>query len=807
MKSSDNTLLFVGLFVLIVVVIALIVYYTRPGETKTPDQTSDDTVLKVKNLTFERTLNPDPSVGDGVSGYTIEPYGVEYASPGTADYKELSKNVTFTMNWENAPGFNAAVVKGFKIEHFVRKENVTDKPTKVEQTLIKIPVSDTDTDKDNISARDFGKCRAKIVSVGTGPNAYSVIGQNSFKLYAVTKMNDATAVDWNNTDTQKYVLIYDGRDEPDDDTTALKIIKDQLSVTLKMTTSETIEFVPKAPNETSSRTVINKSTYTVSNENNSSTLAGVYLTTVPGTGGKHFYFTFEDGTKHLLNDLTIDTPGATELKKKFIFEIVDRVNTKGKIRKVSTETDESKRQYLSTKEDKSLKLYTQKDSDLTQDIFDRFTWTFTERIAAALTTPPNTTTNNLTGEVVCISGDYALVGQPGYNNNNGRVIEYTRNASGAWKIKKSNSSDRTSEGRFGSSISIDGDYAIIGEPGEGFAYLVKKVDGVWEFSLSAAKNKMLRMVPPSLAAGNRFGESVSISGNFMVIGQPGASKVYLYSRKNMQNYKPITFSMGGFGESVSISGYRFIVGAKSSGGNNAGSAHIYEFTETDNKPTSPIKTQSILGIPWTKSAAATPPLAGLEANLYFGTSVAIQGEFVFVGAPGFNKNNGRVYVYKLGSDGWTRNNSLAYIYYKDKMKKNATNPNDWIGSGNAVTAHDTIEPPQTSNFAGKSTPPIIPDLYFGTSLDISGNKLVIGSAKENKVRIYTQSDKGMWNDRVDKTNNPNKVPVKLIEPPFKQNDSRFGEAVSIDGDNVIIGEPNKKVGNLTGAGASYITTV
>jgi septal ring-binding cell division protein DamX len=101
MKSSDNTLLLAGLFVLIVVIIALIVYYTRPGETKTSDQTSDTTKLTVENLTFERTLNPDPSVGDGVSGYTIEPYGVEYA--GKADYEELSKNVTFTMIWDNAP--------------------------------------------------------------------------------------------------------------------------------------------------------------------------------------------------------------------------------------------------------------------------------------------------------------------------------------------------------------------------------------------------------------------------------------------------------------------------------------------------------------------------------------------------------------------------------------------------------------------------------------------------------------------------------------------------------------------------------
>ena len=56
MKSSDNTLLLAGLFVLIVVIIALIVYYTRPGETKTLEQTSDTTKLTVENLTLNEHL-------------------------------------------------------------------------------------------------------------------------------------------------------------------------------------------------------------------------------------------------------------------------------------------------------------------------------------------------------------------------------------------------------------------------------------------------------------------------------------------------------------------------------------------------------------------------------------------------------------------------------------------------------------------------------------------------------------------------------------------------------------------------------
>ena len=842
MKSSDNTLLFVGLFVLIVVIIALIVYYTRPGETKTPDQTSDDTVLKVENLTFERTLNPDPSVGDGVSGYTIEPYGVEYAT-GATQYKALSKNVTFTINWTNAPGFNAKKVRGFKIDHFVRKPNVTTKPTVVEQIITKTPVTEANTDKDNISINNFGVCRAKIVSNGN----YAVIGQNSFALYAVTEKNDGTSVDWNNTDTQTYTLLYDGRDESDADATALKIIKDQLSVTLEMTVPETTKFVPKAPEDTSSRTVINKSTYTVSNGNNSSTLTGVYLTTVPKTDGKHFYFTFEDGKflmiaksdGNLKKSLT-----ETETDEKFIFEIVDRENNKGKIRQaasrflgetartvaqgpvtIPTGTAEKDRKYLSTGETTegnsgTLRLYTQKDSNLTLAIFKRFTWTFTERIGAALKMPPQTVSNNNTGDVVCISGDYALVGQPGFNGNKGRVIAYTRNASGDWNMQTpvyyAVPPNDGNSGKFGSSISIDGDYAIIGEPGAGRAYLVKKVDGVWEFSTTAAKNSMIKITPTD--GGGNFGKSVSISGDYMVIGQPGKSKVYLYSRKNISNVTDIMYSIGDFGGSVSISGDRFIVGAKKGGTNNAGSVVIYKFNKTTLAVDGAKK--QIDGIPWQK-----PLESAFESNLYFGTSVAIQGEYAFVGAPGFNRNNGRVYVYKVDSNGnWTRGNGAAYKYYDDKMVKNNSAGTRYIGSGNASTADDTIEHPQTSIFEN-STPDIIADMFFGTTLDISGNKLVIGSGIENKVRIYTKNEStvygdvetGSWNTRKIGGNSLIegklvfqglvKVPIKLIEPPFKQDGSKFGASVSIDGDNVIIGEPNKTVGTAAGAGASYITTV
>jgi len=376
MKSSnDNTPLLVGLFVLAAIIIALIVYYTRPGETKTSEQTSDTTELTVENLTLSRTLNPDPSVSSGTSGYTIEPYGIEYATGATGDvqYKALSKNVTFTMNWTNSPGFTD-VVKGFKIKHYVKATGATSYPTNANQTLLK---KTTAVSPETISISDFGACTAKIVSIATGDNAYSVIGQNSFKLYAVVQEVDKT-FDWGTSNTQKDVLLYDGTAETTEPP-ELKISKDQLSVTLIMTSAETISYTPESITSTTTSTIIEKDPYKITN--NTATLnierKGVYLTLIPDTMGKHFNFTYEDGD-YLRDDLTKGPVTTTNGKTKFKFEIVDKEGSVGKIRKVgTTTTTDSNSEFLSS-DGTTLKLYTKTHQDLNATRFAGFNWTFVD---------------------------------------------------------------------------------------------------------------------------------------------------------------------------------------------------------------------------------------------------------------------------------------------------------------------------------------------------------------------------------------------------------------------------------------------
>ncbi|MEL6670083.1 MAG: FG-GAP repeat protein, partial [Bacteroidota bacterium] len=81
--------------------------------------------------------------------------------------------------------------------------------------------------------------------------------------------------------------------------------------------------------------------------------------------------------------------------------------------------------------------------------------------------------NDEMGTAVAISGNYAIVGIPNDDDspngpdlpNAGSAIIYERNANGNWvEVQKLVAGDRENEDLFGSAVSIDGNYAIVGSP-------------------------------------------------------------------------------------------------------------------------------------------------------------------------------------------------------------------------------------------------------------------------------------------------------------------------------------------------------
>ena len=196
MKTSSGLLLGV-LFTLVVVIVALVIYFnTRPEEEKTVTSTGPSPTLPgISDLTVSRTDSPD----SGSESYTIEPYTIEYDEGDEDEYEEgdnekaLSKNITFTLNWTNNDGFDD--VEAIRIEHYINT------------------ASDGSLEKKREMKEDSITLRSNFTDVSysiTGNGEYSFVGSNRFKIIAILNRKVSEDADAKNQEHVLYDGLYDG---------------------------------------------------------------------------------------------------------------------------------------------------------------------------------------------------------------------------------------------------------------------------------------------------------------------------------------------------------------------------------------------------------------------------------------------------------------------------------------------------------------------------------------------------------------------------------------------------------------------
>ena len=160
---------------------------------------------------------------------------------------------------------------------------------------------------------------------------------------------------------------------------------------------------------------------------------------------------------------------------------------------------------------------------------------------------------------------------------------------------------------------------------------------------------MQKLTDATGAAADYFGISVSISGNFAIVGSyaddvglsadQGSAIIYQYNGTNWVQTQRITDATGAagdlFGTSVSMSGNMAIIGAENDDvGANAdqGSASIYQYN----------------GSSWVLVQKLTDPTGAASDNL--GYSVSINGNFAIAGAAydndGANTDQGSAIVFQ-----------------------------------------------------------------------------------------------------------------------------------------------------------------
>ncbi len=381
----------------------------------------------------------------------------------------------------------------------------------------------------------------------------------------------------------------------------------------------------------------------------------------------------------------------------------------------------------------------------------------------------NITKNDWFGYSVAIAGETAIVGaelNDAGANNSGAAYIFERNVGGTniWGQRKKITPQETNFASFfGCSVSIAGDFAVIGACGIDGATNDTGAAYIFERNSGGADNwgEVKKLTASDAEYADSFGYSVDIDGDIIIVGT-AKEKAYIFERNsggadNWGEVKKLTPSAAEaddwFGRAVAIADGVAVIGAankNSASGDKSGAAYIFE--------------QDSGGINnWgqTKKLIAANP----NENDFFGKSVGIAGGVVVVGANGDSEI--------------AQGSGAAYIF-----ERNSGGTNAW-GQTKKLMASDAEDHDE-----------------FGLSIAIAGNVIIAGAPLHDKNSVETfagaayifernQNGKNTWGE------------VRKLIPTDLQGSDFFGNSVAVAGGIVIAGayQEDSKGDN---AGAAYL---
>ena len=277
------------------------------------------------------------------------------------------------------------------------------------------------------------------------------------------------------------------------------------------------------------------------------------------------------------------------------------------------------------------------------------------------------------GHSVAIDEDTFIAGHTSYQLNNGGVHIFRRkSAGGGWAVEAIiTTPDIAIKDLFGWSVGIEGNTAIVGaaqDGGQGKNQGAGIGDGPGFVHVYVNKGKdwpkQATLKADDGAANDRFGTSISISGDTVIVGSPksdleaggeDAGAVYVFVRDGVRwKQTKLTASDAAdgdqFGHFVSLEGDMAIVGAFSDddAGSKSGAAYIFVRN----------------GETWTQEAKLTASDA--DKGDQFGISVDISGgvsSTAIVGAQfddDAGSKSGSAYIFRRNADGtWTEQAKLV----------------------------------------------------------------------------------------------------------------------------------------------------
>lgn len=265
---------------------------------------------------------------------------------------------------------------------------------------------------------------------------------------------------------------------------------------------------------------------------------------------------------------------------------------------------------------------------------------------------------DLFGKSVSIDGNYIIVGANWSDDNgtmSGSAYIFHRIGNTWSEVDKLTASNAGTMDEFGYSVSISGDYAVVGAYknevngiGTGSAYVFKRTGDNWV--------EQVRLNSSDAEDGDLFGFSVSIDGTYIVVGAydgdcAGFNPSYIFHRIGNVWYEQAILlpnDRGGycFGKSVAINGAYALIGAYADNFNGSRSGSAYIFYRT--------------GTTWIQQAKITP--SDGSANDYFGLKVSISGDYALIGAHNnddYGSNSGSAYIFNRVGNIWSEQQKLT----------------------------------------------------------------------------------------------------------------------------------------------------
>ena len=257
------------------------------------------------------------------------------------------------------------------------------------------------------------------------------------------------------------------------------------------------------------------------------------------------------------------------------------------------------------------------------------------------------------GSCISLFNDTALIGTVWDDDNgddSGTTFVFTRTDNTWTQQAKLLASDGEAGECFGNSVSLNEDIALVGAYYDddngvhsGSAYVFTRIDNIW--------TQQAKLLASDGAAGDQFGVSVSLDEDTAFIGAyrddtdngGDSGSVYVFTRTDNTwiEQEKLVASDGAagdwFGISVSLDGDTALIGAFYDDDDEANSGSAYVFART--------------GTTWTQQAKLLPD-DGDEGD-YFGVSVSLSNDMIFIGAYGDDDNGaycGSAYVFTKEDD-------------------------------------------------------------------------------------------------------------------------------------------------------------